>query len=120
MRRAIIEYYPIKKKFFNSHRNPTTEPVRAPSRRRNHRAFLCSTPSFAIRDQPKGSKGTRLRSLGRRPRAKPVARFWLLLSRDKSNYPFRGIPAVGLIPVNLERKTFVFRPYPEPLTTKTR
>jgi hypothetical protein len=57
---------------------------------------------------PKGSKGTRLRSLGRRPRANTVARFWLLLSRDKSNYPFRGIPANGYKKLKEPRRSYLF------------
>jgi hypothetical protein len=44
-----------------------------------------------------------------------LARFWLLLSRDKSNYPFRGIPAGGLIPLNPDKEIILSARIPRKL-----
>jgi hypothetical protein len=49
-----------------------------------------------------------------------LARFGLLLSRDKSSYPFRGMSVDVLITVNLEDKTSSFARTPWLLSSSFR
>jgi hypothetical protein len=76
-------------------RNPAAELVRACRGGATIELYRTAHPALQYANLPEGSKGTRLRSLGRRPRAKSVAHFWLLLLHNKSNYPFRGTHADG-------------------------
>jgi hypothetical protein len=81
-----------------------TEPVRAPSRRRNHRAFSYNQPSPAIRDHAQGFQGNEASFPWSRSSVETLVHFWFLLLHNKRNYPFRGIHACGQFPLKINKE----------------